>query len=322
MSLIEVYNDIYNVKTALANDSLECVNCYIVKYGSAALIIDTTCKNNEFRQVFFKVCSDLAIDFKQSVLFLTHLHANHIGLAAELSAMGTKVYSGCKESQLINYLVKEENWDFFNNFIRVCDLTKYNISKYDYPEYTNRLTGEINCQGLDSGYVFSIGEYNLEVIGSTNNAGSISLYERKHKLLFSGDSIVEKLAPVRTCWNSSNSYLAEYFNSLRELDKLEVKYVFSAHNNSIKNINKRIRELFVYQRNRVDEVLGILRKGERTISQVAERILWNVPAKKWKDFSKTQKYLAAIEAAIYLEYIAWLGMGKCREQQGVLKYSL
>ena len=77
----------------------------------------------------------------------------------------------------------------------------------------------------------------------------------------------------------------------------------------------------LHHENRLNEILGLLSDGLDTVRQVAAAMKWEINAKSWKDFPKTQKWFAAHETMSHLEHLAHTGRAKRREIEGKLHYT-
>lgn len=90
---------------------------------------------------------------------------------------------------------------------------------------------EIEMIAIDEGYVFDLGEVLLEVIHTPGHTpGSISLLDRKNKILFSGDTV--SYGPIYMYGQNRNIHL--YMETLKRLEKMfynnEFKEIYPCHN--------------------------------------------------------------------------------------------
>ena len=83
----KVYENIYLNSVRLPNTPLKSLNSYIITDANRALIIDSGFNTQISSEDFFSGIKELGIDIKNTDLFLTHLHADHSGLASIGSSM-------------------------------------------------------------------------------------------------------------------------------------------------------------------------------------------------------------------------------------------
>ena len=149
--------------------------CYVVAGNTQAMVIDTSIGFCNIREIAESLTS------LPLVLVNTHGHIDHVG----------------------------GNWGFETAYMNLADLK---VAEEDYG--IPRLRETIRANGLvfppfthiEDGHIFDLGGLELQVFylpGHT--AGEIALLDRKDRILFSGDGIVEQLwlqlpesQPVRT----------------------------------------------------------------------------------------------------------------------------
>jgi glyoxylase-like metal-dependent hydrolase (beta-lactamase superfamily II) len=165
------------------------------------------------------------------------------------------------------------------------------------------------------------GCYDFEVLLVPGHTpGHIALYEAKHGLLFCGDLILEKITPTITFWGFEHDILQVYFDTLGKVGRLPVKLLLTGHRALIKDHGRRIGQLLAHHERRLAEIMEILREGEKSVSDTAGRMTWDIKAKSWEDFPKAQKWFAAGEAMAHLEHLCRRGQIKRREENGILFY--
>jgi len=154
-----------------------------------------------------KILIDAGFDFSKKVdfLILTHLHPDHVFFAKRIQERtGCKILIGEKDN-ILDLMFKE--------------FGEWNGEKIKKFEISNVLK---NNDEIDTGeYVFKI----IDTPG--HSLGSICLYEEKHKILFSGDTIFNDGFIGRTDFLHSDDKLMK--KTLKELNELEIKHLFAGH---------------------------------------------------------------------------------------------
>ena len=176
-------------------------NVYLIIDEVAALIdagmdAEATMRNVE------KLVDPGEIEF----IILTHCHHDHTaGVPALKAATGAKVLIGEGE---------------------VCDLgDDVATGSYQYGEDP----AEFGIDGtLVEGDVINLGEWALSVIGTPGHSpGSISLYEPRARVLFSGDTLLPHGNIGRT--RRSGEMVRELVRSVERLASLEVQVLYPGH---------------------------------------------------------------------------------------------
>lgn len=140
------------------------------------------------------------------IILLTHGHFDHSGAAGELAKItGAEVYFHRNELELINNPLTNGARLFGMKF------TPVNPSKL-----------------LDGGEILDLGDVSLEVIHTPGHSpGSICLYEREKKWLFSGDTVFPFGNIGRTDLPGGNPELL--VESIKKLVELDVEIMYPGH---------------------------------------------------------------------------------------------
>ena len=76
--------DVYKIEVPFENISTSATNCYVVKDGDDALVVDTGAPTDEGAAVLSAALDELAVDRDRAKWFLTHLHMDHAGLVDQV----------------------------------------------------------------------------------------------------------------------------------------------------------------------------------------------------------------------------------------------
>ncbi|QGU94716.1 MBL fold metallo-hydrolase [Clostridium bovifaecis] len=318
--ITELYKNIYRQGIPLPKNPLKEINSYIVS-EDRNLIIDTGFNTEECKEKFMQGVQELGIDLNKTDLLITHLHSDHSGLAATLNKEGIKVYTGKIDGKMINDMTDEAYWKKFDDYKKMFDLEKDHISFDDHPGYKYSPKELIEFIPLEEGDILRIGQYSLEIIDIPGHTpGHIGLYERKHKLFFGGDHVLDKITPNITFWGFDKDILSVYFNSLKKVYKYDINYLFTAHRDIIRDHKKRISELLKHHENRLNEVMEIIEEQEKTVRDTAASMHWELRYNGWEEFPSPQKWFASGEAMSHLEHLVFIGKAERTEKKGILYY--
>lgn len=319
----KVYEDIYMIEVVLPNNPLKAINVYVIKGEDKSLIIDTGFNQKECIDSLFKGLEELNIDIKNTELFITHLHSDHSGMAGIFNEAGVKIYAGEVDGAYINKMTSPTYWEEFDKSKILLDLDRDKVSFGEHPGYKYCLREPIEFSYLKEGQGIQVGKYFFEVIDIPGHTpGHIGLYERNHKLFFGGDHVLDRITPNIGYWGTEDNILAVYFNSLAKVYSFDIDILFPSHRNIIKDHTRRINELIAHHKERLGEIINILKNGEFTAREVASRMRWSIRAKDWDDFPNAQKWFATSEALAHLEHLYHSGQVDKKTVGGKWVYKL
>jgi glyoxylase-like metal-dependent hydrolase (beta-lactamase superfamily II) len=321
----EILPQLYRVRIPLPDSPLKYLNSYIIKGSSRALIIDTGFNREECLKAMTGALRQLGIDLNQTDLFITHLHADHIGLVGTLAGKTSKVYFNRIEVHEIN--TPNLWWERLNKFSGAYGFPKVELEKLfnAHPAAKYRLKSIPEFTILKDDDILEAGNYKFRCIETPgHSAGHLCLYEAKNKLLISGDHILDNITPnITTRFEAGINALGEYLLSLDKVYPLDVTLVLPGHRNLLTDMKKRIRDLKQHHEARTNEQLQILEKGNQDAYQVAIQMTWDMKYTDWETLPAFQKYFAFAEAVSHLQYLK--SLGKVRENKlpdGKIVYSL
>ncbi|KHO39753.1 MBL fold metallo-hydrolase [Clostridium tetani] len=319
----KIYPNIYRQEITLPNNPLKALNSYIITSKNKNLIIDTGFNRRECKEVFMENIKKLNIDLSKTELFITHLHSDHSGLAAELSKEVQKVYASRYDGKVINNMTSWEYWYRLEDFKKVFDLGKDDVSLKDHPGYKFSSKEIINFHEVKQGDIINIGEYSFEVTEIPGHTpDQVGLYEKEHKLLFCGDHILDRITPNIAFWTYEKDMLSIYFESLKKIYEYDIEKIFTAHRGQVKDYRQRIKELFKHHEKRLNEVRSIIKNCKHSVRDTASKMDWELRYDNWKEFPNAQKWFATEEAMSHLEYLFFNGEASKTMEDGILYYKL
>ncbi|MDM7939398.1 MAG: MBL fold metallo-hydrolase [Methanothrix sp.] len=143
---------------------------------------------------------------KIEMIVLTHCHHDHSGAAPQLKdATGARLLLSEKEVGCIG-----------DDLASVAYLFGQEAPEYKVDEM------------LKEGMVLELGEWRLEVLETPGHSqGSVCLYERNEKILFSGDTVFPDGNIGRTDMYGGDT--AQLVNSIERLTRLDVQTMYPGH---------------------------------------------------------------------------------------------
>ena len=304
----EVYPSIFKNEICLPKNPLKAINSYILSSENKNLIIDTGFNTEVCQTELMSGLEELNIDLTKTELFNTHMHVDHTGLSPVLKEHGVQtIYFSQLDGDMFNNSSRKGHLpQIVREFSELCGLTS---DKPFDKGFGRRLDKPLEFIPLSEGNEIVIGEYRFEVVDIPGHTpGHLGLYERKHKLFFCGDHILDEITPNITFWGFEQDILATYLTSLKKIYNYDIDYLFTGHRKIIRDHRQRINELLVHHDKRLKEVLTILKDGPKTASEVASYMTWDIDYKEWNDFPSSQKWFAAGEALSHLEHLLHTGL--------------
>jgi glyoxylase-like metal-dependent hydrolase (beta-lactamase superfamily II) len=246
---------------------------------------------------------ELEIDLKVTDFFITHLHADHLGLVLKFAGNNSRIYFNEPDSEIV---AAGGKWDETEQLFRIngfpdTDIQngihkhpgfKYNIDRI--PEFT---IIEHNCE-------LTYGRFRLKCISTPGHTpGHICLYEPERKFCITGDHILGDITPNISQWVEDENPLELYLRSLEKMLNYEIDLVLPGHRSIFKDCKLRIHQLQKHHKRRLDEIKSILKDKTLTAYEVASFLSWDMSYEFWDDFPLAQKMFAHGEALAHLTYL-------------------
>lgn len=300
--------DLFRAEIPLPRNPLKATNSYIIKGSKRNLVIDTGMNRDECKTALLEALDSLDIDLKKTDFFITHLHADHVGLVDELSAEDAVIYFNQPDADILNH---KNLWQL------VCSLA----GKHGFPEKLVKMAidshpgqrysplNPIDFTMVTDGDIINCGNYELQCfVTPGHTSGHTCLYEPSRKYFFSGDHILGDITPNISTWLDDSDPLGEYFKSLDRVNGLDIDLVLPGHRSLIRNCSKRIEELKEHHRLRLEEVMEIIgRNDQLSAFEVASQMKWDLVADNWEEFPLMQKWFATGEALAHIRHLEAAG---------------
>jgi len=318
----QILPSLYRIEVPLPRNPLKAVNSYVIKTKGRSLIIDTGMNRKECMDVMSAGLKELNVDLKKADFFITHLHADHLGLVSNLATDTSIIYFNEADAAIINSI---GYWQKAVNLARINGFPEDELQSAikNHPGYKYSSRGQVDFHFLKEGDTISIGDYLLECIETPGHTkGHMCLYEPNKKLLICGDHILINITPNISLWSDEENPLNEYLASLDKVYNLDVKLVLPGHRGTFSNHKQRIQELKHHHQTRASEVLAILKKGNQNAFQVASQMSWDMGYESWELFPVPQKWFATGEAIAHLKYLEEKGKIRREMQEQRVVFSL
>ncbi len=321
----EILPDLYRIEIPLPKNPLRALNSYAIKSSGRNLIIDTGWNEGPCMNAMQAGLKKLGIDIHKTDFFITHLHADHMGLLSRLDTARSTIYFNQPDADRINRINSAPVWDEFLQYARLNGFPEDELQAVfgSHPGFKFRLEKKLPFHILREDDTIAIGEYQFRCVATPGHTkGHMCLYEPGKKILMSGDHILQDITPTIQLWSDDWNSLEEYLKSLDKIYKYDVELVLPGHRSIFRDCWKRIEELKEHHQHRLQEIVAILESGPQNSSQVASQMSWDITYDSWDLFPVSQKWFAIGEAISHLRYLK--AKGKVREGaiEGIRVFSL
>jgi glyoxylase-like metal-dependent hydrolase (beta-lactamase superfamily II) len=322
----ELFSDLYRLEIPLPKSPLKALNAYLIKGDDRWLLIDTGMNRKACLDPMLACLKTLGVDLNRTDFFITHLHADHLGLLEKLAGDNSTVYFSHTEASLFNSIARdvEKRQREFSALLHSHGFPEDELKKAlkNHPGYRYSPGEVIDFTELKEGDIIRAGDYTLTCIDTPGHSpGHMCLYEKNKKILFSGDHILADITPNITCWPDVANTLKAFLESLDKVYTLDVDHVLTGHRSLIDDHKKRIRELKAHHGERLAEALSAVKEVDRSAWDVAPLIAWDIRADSWEQFPPVQKWFAMGETIAHLIYLESEGKIRRIEENGTIKFT-
>lgn len=312
----EIVKNIYCLEVPLPNNPLRSLNSYLIKTQQGNLLIDTGFNRPVCREALETQLRELDVNMDETDIFLTHLHADHSGLAVDLISPQRRIITGEKDAVILNENTKEGHWERMDEaFIRIGFPKEYigtvaelNPARVDMPPKTYPYTT------VHDGETMQLGEFELRFIETPGHTpGHMCVYIEKEKLMMTGDHVLFDITPNISVWLDFADPLRHYLESLDKISRLDVKTTLAAHRHPTGDLYARIRELKEHHRVRLEQIYEVVKNNPgQNGNFIASKTKWSIRAASWEEFPLPQRWFAIGETASHLVYLE--NEGKIRKE--------
>lgn len=312
----KITEGVCRIEVPLAGSPLKYTNSYVIVDSCEALLIDTGFNRDLCYSVIMDALNELKV--KDLRVFCTHLHADHMGLAARLS---DEVLMGKTEAKIVREVMTTEDYwtDLLKFYIRNGfpeDEAKKMLSLHPGRNFYFREDVEFVTVEEE----IKVGSFRLKAIETPGHSpGHTCLYDELRRLFFSGDHVLIDITPNITWWPFLEDSLSSYLQSLEKVENLKVGLVLPGHRRRWSDLRGRIEEIKSHHSNRLGEALFAL-DTPKTAWEVAPSITWDLVYTNWDEVHVVQKWFAVGETIAHLEHLCRKGLVDKKEEGGVIKY--
>jgi glyoxylase-like metal-dependent hydrolase (beta-lactamase superfamily II) len=311
------------------------VRLYIIEVEGKHVLIDAGLNNTNWINLFFSELHNLGfkaedIDF----CIITHHHMDHIGMIKALKRKNPiiKIIMHNITQQVLSWETNKSNiQEIEKEAIELSyQMKRYGLSEEERQKIIQFYTYWPKLRIFESpDIIVHNGDKilnDLKIIWTPGHSFChICIFDTKRKYLFSGDHILSRITPhignfiiPKFLYEQHKEYnfnnvLEQYLDSLDIIDKLNPKIIFPAHQEIIYNPHKRIQEIKEHHRNRLNEILKVIKGKPKTPFEISKIHFGD-------DLDDINSYMALSEVLGHLLYLEDKGLVQKIESNGKLYY--
>lgn len=317
--------DVFEVRVPFENISTNDTNCYIVKDGGDALVIDTGAPSDEGFAILDAALTELGIDCARTRFFLTHLHLDHAGLVDRIALPGAKLYVSPVDFEAVRASRAASSYDAARRAYMAEGVSPSDASGYARYAVEPRLfdASRFELVATCEGDVVEVGRYRFRAVETPGHTpGHLALYEPESRILFSGDHVLFVISPSIALFPGGADGLQAYLDSLAKVQRLGCRKLFVSHGDVRDDFAERIEWLASHHLERLEETRGIVCASPGLAGEeVIRAIRWNVPFDTWDEISFVQRWCIVTEGVVILNHLVDRGLIRREaDEAGVNRY--
>jgi glyoxylase-like metal-dependent hydrolase (beta-lactamase superfamily II) len=295
------------------------VNVYLAE-GDPLTLVDVGPRYDPAREALRQALAERGwgVDDVQRVV-VTHAHADHCGLAAELArAAGAEVLTHAANVPWLAQEADVRKLAFYAEVMRwagvpvktVASLAGMRRGVYRYDE-------PVTPDGtLADGDMLRLGDEDWEVLHTPGHTGGvICLYQAERRLLLSSDHLLRDISsnpviePPEPGEDGFPRRLVTYMAQLRRVAALDVALALPGHGLPVTDHRALIAERLAFHDWRAARILNILDDRVLTVHEIARAL--------FPDVDPVNYFLALSEVIGHLQWLETVGQVICTERHGV-----
>jgi glyoxylase-like metal-dependent hydrolase (beta-lactamase superfamily II) len=297
------------------------VNCY-VSTSTPITLIDTGTKWDESRRTMQAELAvlNLRLEDVQRII-VTHAHADHYGLAAEIvQASGAEVWTHRHNQAFLESYetIRAQRDEFYMRLMieagvpleqrqRVAD-SRRGGNRYAEAVQVDRTLGE--------GDEITLADRAWRVYHTPGHAGGlICLFDPQSRVLLSNDHLLRDISSNPIVEPDPDGgprphRLVQYIEHMQRMADLEPSVAWTGHGHEIHDVHRTVRQRLHFHERRAQRILDLIEAEERSAYQIAEPLFGRL--------NGIDSFLALSETIGHLDWLAEQGRIEAVTRAGVL----
>ncbi|MPM48547.1 Hydroxyacylglutathione hydrolase [bioreactor metagenome] len=319
----EILPGIFRIPVPLVGNPLKELNSYLIQGKSGNLLIDTGFRQEPCRQALEAGLKEIGARREDTDVLLTHLHADHSGLAPEFAGEGRRIFISEVDRPYLEPSNRNTLWSLLDKSYIAGGFPPelLQVLTFDVPSRSMAPSNYSGYEPLKDDQVLEAGDYRLRaVLTPGHTPGHMCFWMEEQKVMFTGDHVLFDISPNITAWAGVEDSLGDYLSSLRALRDWDVSLALPSHRQT-GNFSARIDELLHHHEERLAEALEVIRsKPGLTAYEVAGHMTWKIRADSWESFPGHQKWFAVGECLAHLDYLEARGLVRYEADGPINRY--
>lgn len=323
----EIYKDIYRIGVTLPGSPLKELNSYFIRGtdDDHDILIDTGFRRPACEEALSAGLLELKSDPARRRVLLTHMHADHSGMADIFVGPGQPIYmTGTDYDYMLRFRSGRLDGPRQDKFIREGFPPELMEEMYRKNPAMNEQIKKAEGQFvlLKDQDELHVGRYCLRTLMVPGHTpGNAMFYIEDEAVMFTGDHVLFDISPNITWWPDREDSLSDYLESLQKYMELPVAHAFPGHRHS-GDYKSRITTLIAHHGRRLEEAMGLIEAHPGINAYDLTGLMrWKIHARNWEEFPVVQKWFAVGECLAHLDYLRLRGqIRRQMEDNGMYGY--
>ncbi len=317
--------DVYLVSVPFPNVITKQTNCYVVRDGDEALLIDTGAPSDESFRALLDTLDELRIDVGSMSLFLTHLHLDHAGLVDRIIGTHQRIYLSEVD---FDYMCAAQKNSFHGALAarlraegcptEYADIARsYGMGVKSFDDRGRNLVF------VGDGDVIKVGSHRLVVVDVEGHTpGHLALYEPQAGLLFSGDHVLYPMSPGLGFRCDRPRTMARYLSNLDKVNTLGVSLLCHSHGRLRRTFDERVDWLKDHHGQRIEAAAALIAQRPGLTGYEAVRSMrWNTRGKGFSGLLPVQRWVILENGLVVLDHVVGEGLVRREvDEEGAYRY--
>lgn len=299
--------DVYLVRVPFDNYKLDSTNCYVVKDGDEALVVDTGAPSEEGEAFLRAALSELNVDPQRTSFFLTHLHLDHAGLVDAVVGPEAPLYVNECDFKRIQPDEVQRRFELLYHALVAegADADSARCSVESRKQFSNIIQKNHDVRFVREGDEIAVGRHTFLVVDTAGHTpGHQALYHPDSGVLFGGDHVLFVMSSGMGLFLPEGDSVQTYLDNLQKVRNLDARLLCHSHGPLRDDVSERIDHLGNHQRKRAERVLSLVQENPgATGFEITQRIGFRLPFATWDEIPCVQKLTVMEIGAAFLRHL-------------------
>ncbi len=257
------------------------VNCYVTTSAPLTLI-DTGTKWDESRRALQAELAELGLKIENlQRIIITHAHADHYGLAAEIARVsGAEVWTHRHNQAMLqtSETIRTQREAFYMHLLTEAGVPSERRQRVaDGRRDGNRYAEAVKIdRTLEEGAEIELADRVWQVYHTPGHAGGlICLFDPGSRVLLSNDHLLRDISSNPVVEPDPDGgprphRLVQYIQHMQRMADLEPSVAWTGHGHEIHDVHKTVRQRLHFHERRAQRILELIGAEERSAYQIAE----------------------------------------------------